>query len=134
VGRLQGYKLLKVATVCILPCLLLTACKEESGFRTGSKVSNAYVNPSTVKEVPKEDIKAKGFEYEYENLIYELVWGDEFEYEGLPDDTKWNYDVGGHGWGNNELQYYTSDKNATVKDGNLIIEAKRKERITITKV
>lgn len=58
---------------------------------------------------------------------YQLVWSDEFNYTGLPDDTKWNYDVGGHGWGNNELQYYTEKRteNARVENGNLIIEAKK---------
>ena len=39
----------------------------------------------------------------------QLVWSDEFNYTGLPDPTKWNYDMGGWGWGNNELQYYTKD-------------------------
>ena len=39
-----------------------------------------------------------------------LVWSDEFNYTGLPDSTRWNYDVGGHGWGNHELQYYTNKK------------------------
>lgn len=54
------------------------------------------------------------------------VWGDEFEYEGKPDPAKWGYDIGGHGWGNNELQYYTDDlKNAYVADGKLIITAIR---------
>lgn len=55
----------------------------------------------------------------------ELTWSDEFNYEGLPDDTKWGYDVGGSGWDNQELQYYTEDrlKNARVENGNLIIEA-----------
>ncbi len=55
----------------------------------------------------------------------ELIWSDEFNYIGLPDSTKWNYDVGGHGWGNNELQYYTRARkeNARVENGNLIIEA-----------
>ncbi|MDO8952397.1 MAG: glycerophosphodiester phosphodiesterase family protein, partial [Draconibacterium sp.] len=28
---------------------------------------------------------------------YQLVWADEFDYSGLPDSTKWNYDIGGHG-------------------------------------
>ncbi len=58
-----------------------------------------------------------------------LIWSDEFNYTGLPDSTKWKYDVGGHGWGNNELQYYTSKQlsNARVENGNLIIEA-RKEK------
>ena len=54
-----------------------------------------------------------------------MVWNDEFNYKGLPDSTKWNYDVGGQGWGNRELQYYTSKnlKNARVEKGFLIIEA-----------
>ena len=59
----------------------------------------------------------------------QLVWSDEFNYEGLPDPTKWNYDVGGWGWGNNELQYYTKDSlgNARVQNGLLIIELKQQK-------
>ena len=56
---------------------------------------------------------------------YELVWSDEFDYEGMPDETKWSYDIGGHGWGNQELQYYTADKNAFVSEGRLVIEARK---------
>jgi len=56
---------------------------------------------------------------------WNIVWSDEFKYTGLPDSTKWTYDVGGHGWGNGEEQYYTSKrlKNARVEDDLLIIEA-----------
>jgi len=58
---------------------------------------------------------------------YELVWSDEFNYTGLPDSTLWTPEVGGGGWGNNELQYYTKDNlsNARVEDGHLIIEASK---------
>jgi beta-glucanase (GH16 family) len=58
-----------------------------------------------------------------------LVWSDEFSVNGLPDSAKWNYDVGGHGWGNNELQYYTSKntRNARVEKGFLIIEAHKEQ-------
>jgi beta-glucanase (GH16 family) len=58
---------------------------------------------------------------------WKLVWADEFNYKGLPDSNKWNYDVGGHGWGNNELQYYTKANlsNARVEKGSLIIEARK---------
>lgn len=53
-------------------------------------------------------------------------WQDEFSYTGLPDSTKWGYDIGGSGWGNNELEYYTKDlKNAHVENGVLSIEALR---------
>lgn len=58
---------------------------------------------------------------------WQLVWSDEFNYSGLPDPAKWGYDVGGHGWGNKELQFYTERRkeNARVEDGHLIIEARR---------
>ena len=56
-----------------------------------------------------------------------FLWSDEFDYEGLPESTKWDYDTGGSGWGNNELQYYTSDQNAYVTEGNLVIEARKEE-------
>lgn len=32
-----------------------------------------------------------------------LVWSDEFNYSGLPDSGRWDYEVGGNGFGNNEL-------------------------------
>ena len=76
----------------------------------------------------QEDLKAVGYEYDRESLTWELVWSEEFDYEGEPDPDKWGYDVGGSGWGNNELQYYTEGDNATVKDGCLVIEA-RKETV-----
>ena len=58
-----------------------------------------------------------------------LVWGDEFDYTGLPDTAKWNYDMGGHGWGNNELQFYTAarSENARAENGHLIIEARKED-------
>ena len=58
-----------------------------------------------------------------------LVWSDEFDKNGLPDSTKWNYDTGGDGWGNNELQYYTSNRaqNARVDSGLLVIEARKED-------
>src|ERR1044071_8943497 len=60
---------------------------------------------------------------------WRLVWADEFDYNGLPDPAKWGYDVGGHGWGNKELQFYTKDRkeNARVENGHLIIEARRED-------
>lgn len=56
-----------------------------------------------------------------------LVWFEDFNYTGLPDSSDWYYDVGGHGWGNNELQYYTQGRleNTRVENGTLIIEARK---------
>ena len=59
-----------------------------------------------------------------------LKWSDEFNYNGLPDATKWNYDEGGHGWGNREKQYYTTadTNNAIVKNGVLSIISRKEKK------
>ena len=59
-----------------------------------------------------------------------LVWSDEFNYSGLPDSTKWGYDVGGNGWGNNEAQFYTKAdiNNAVVGNGYLSIITHKEKR------
>ncbi len=63
---------------------------------------------------------------------WKLKWSDEFDYTGLPDSTKWDYDVGGHGWGNNELQYYTraDTNNAVVRNGRLLITLRKQLKDT----
>lgn len=62
-----------------------------------------------------------------------LIWSDEFNYKGLPDSSKWNYDVGGDGYGNNEAQFYTKNRpeNARVETEILSLKPKKKtgERI-----
>lgn len=55
-----------------------------------------------------------------------LNWSDEFNGANgsSPDPTKWAMEVGGGGWGNNELQTYTNrPQNVQVQDGNLVITA-----------
>lgn len=60
------------------------------------------------------------------NIKFSLVWSDEFDTPGSPDATKWGFDTGGGGWGNNELEYYTSrPDNCIVSNGTLKIIAKR---------
>lgn len=57
-----------------------------------------------------------------------LTWSDEFNGTTgqLPDATKWTYDLGGGGWGNNELETYTNSTSNISMDGNghLVITAK----------
>jgi beta-glucanase (GH16 family) len=71
------------------------------------------------------------------NNNWQLVWSDEFNGPtgSLPDSTKWTYDTGGGGWGNNEEEVYcaagsnaspcnTATPNAALDgNGNLVVSA-----------
>lgn len=59
-----------------------------------------------------------------EDRTYQLVWQDEFDTDGAPDESKWVFDLGAGGWGNNELQTYTNDaQNIVIEEGLLRITA-----------
>jgi beta-glucanase (GH16 family) len=57
------------------------------------------------------------------------TWSDEFDGAAgsLPDPSRWRFDVGGHGWGNNQLEYDTDRAVNASHDGNgnLLIVARR---------
>jgi beta-glucanase (GH16 family) len=54
-----------------------------------------------------------------------LVWSDEFTGPGVSL-SNWTYDYGAGGWGNSELEYYTSRPvNAATVNGALVIVAKK---------
>ena len=54
-----------------------------------------------------------------------LVWSDDFNGSTISS-ANWGFDLGGGGWGNNELENYTSrTENARISNGMLIIEARR---------
>lgn len=60
-------------------------------------------------------------------IEYELVWEDDFTFNGAPSSARWSYDLGdGNGWGNNEEQFYTDrSDNVFIENGILNIIAKR---------
>ena len=54
-------------------------------------------------------------------VAYNLAWSDEFNGNGAPDPAKWGYDLGNNnGWGNNELEYYTSRPENVVQQGGVL--------------
>jgi beta-glucanase (GH16 family) len=64
--------------------------------------------------------------------VWTLAWSDEFDGPNgsAIDSSKWSFDVGGNGWGNNELETYTSRvTNAHLEGGLLVIKA-LKETLT----
>lgn len=54
---------------------------------------------------------------------YQLVWADEFNGSSI-DQSVWNFETGGNGWGNHEQEYY-QQSNASIENGNLVITAKK---------
>ncbi|NVJ63177.1 MAG: glycoside hydrolase family 16 protein [Flavobacteriaceae bacterium] len=56
-----------------------------------------------------------------------LVWSDEFDYQGRPDETKWHHQTfapNNGSWFNGELQHYVnSEENTYVSDGTLKVKA-----------
>lgn len=58
--------------------------------------------------------------------VWSLTWSDEFNGPNgsSVDPSKWAFDIGGNGWGNNELETYTNrTANAVLQDGALVIKA-----------
>ncbi|MGC1637285.1 MAG: glycoside hydrolase family 16 protein [Candidatus Acidiferrales bacterium] len=61
-----------------------------------------------------------------EKSPWTLVWSDEFNAAdgSRPNPAKWKFEVGGNGWGNHELEYYTNrPENSFIHNGNLVIQA-----------
>lgn len=107
------------------------AVVEGSPFQAGTHKMRIHANEETKIDSIKWELMIpfeETLETKTQNMegdSWELVWSDEFELDGLPDNSKWLYNVGNWGWGNNELQYYTqaNSENARVENGSLIIEA-----------
>jgi len=95
----------------ILPIavMLLTVASMSSCSKSSGNLSN---NNTVI--VPKDTTKKP---------VYALAWSDEFDGPNI-DDTKWHFETGGGGWGNNEREYYQPD-NATISNGNLVITVKK---------
>ena len=93
---------------------------DQQGLVTALKPGNATITLST----PVESVTAL-VAVEHNWGEYSLVWSDEFNGDKL-DESVWNYNTGGNGWGNNELQYYTTrPENIRIVNGCLEIEARK---------
>ena len=108
---------------------------EGSPFRAGNHKIKVHASEGevTIDKIVftlmvEHQVTPKLYEQKMNGDEWKLVWSDEFDGE-VVDTTKWNYDFGDWGWGNNELQYYTDNRkeNARVEDGNLIIEARKND-------
>ena len=93
---------------------------DNQGKVTALQSGNATITLSS----PVESVSAL-VAVEHQWGEYALVWSDEFDGDKV-DESIWNYNIGGNGWGNNELQYYTNrPENIRLINGCLEIEARK---------
>lgn len=90
--------------------------------------ADAYISSSEKVTIQLPDITdgipTTGYSSPTSYEGHTLVWQDEFDGDEIS--SVWTFEIGtgNNGWGNNELQYYRKE-NTRLKDGYLIIEAKK---------
>ena len=108
---------------------LTVSVKDKAGNSASKTVCIIVKEQDKYNDIVRNEIISDEYKDINEQIVlekYKLVWADEFNYTGKPNDKYWNYDIGNGswGWGNNEKQYYTSDqKNVYVENGALRITA-----------
>jgi beta-glucanase (GH16 family) len=102
----------------------LTATAALALVLSASLVTSAAAAPST-----PGDGTASGAQAAADAQAAALTWSDEFNGAAgsAPNGANWNFETGAGGWGNNELQNYTSSRNNSALDGNgnLVITARQ---------
>jgi beta-glucanase (GH16 family) len=93
---------------------------------TGSAPSDDTMSPVEETMASADSTPAMDAPSEETLPGWKLVWSDEFDGAdgSAVDPKKWKHDVGGHGFGNQEREYYTDGtENAQIKGGQLVITA-----------
>jgi beta-glucanase (GH16 family) len=104
--------------------------KRGRGLRSRRKLFAARTGLGVLLIIPLTIIfgsflSARPKAYASNPAVWSLVWSDEFDGPNgsAVDSSKWSFDIGGNGWGNNELETYTSrTANADLEGGLLVIK------------
>ncbi|MFH0992964.1 MAG: glycoside hydrolase family 16 protein [bacterium] len=141
-----GCDLIKTTTATTTPTTTETSTSTTSSTTTESTTSETTTTAATTTtETTTTGTTTTGTEATMTALIDTIpeecsaidvvdgwvpVWCDEFEAETpgtIIDTTKWSYQTGGGGFGNQELQYYTGadHDNIAIVDGSLVITARK---------
>ncbi|MCR5430491.1 MAG: family 16 glycosylhydrolase [Eubacterium sp.] len=92
--------------------------KKTSFYNSGLQKGRFYYYK--IQAYGKKGIKSEDLSSAVSVRTWKQIWSDEFNGNKV-DDSKWQYDTGGGGWGNRELQIYRPENNI-VKDGKLLIK------------
>ncbi len=113
-GKHQSALVRGVNNVAVTDGLLTIELKASKG----QALLNAIIVRKTTQTQVKESFSDK----------WKLVWSDEFNYQGIPDPSKWSYDIWPARKVNGEDQAYTDQlKNVEVTNGNLVITAYKED-------
>ncbi len=97
---------------------LHTAYLDDVGLTTIEDVSVVTISGAEAA-ADEEGVFVLDESVTWDSRQWNLMWSDEFDAEaGAPiNDEFWTCEVGGQGWGNNELQYYTQRPENVSHDG-----------------
>lgn len=103
----------------------LIFCFAGPGLGTGPGTRTASAMPLVSAPGDAHPADTTGFVSPRSYPGYHLIWHDEFNGKTLST-RDWNFEEGGHGWGNHELEYYTARKqNVFLSGGMLVIQARK---------
>lgn len=105
----------RILMIAFIGALLLSvaACRAAAPPPTATAVPTVTAVPTIAPTATPE----------WQREGWTLTWQDEFTGPEI-DLSKWTHELGGGGWGNAELQYYSNrPENSRIEDGKLIIEA-----------
>jgi beta-glucanase (GH16 family) len=105
----------------------LREIQEEFYIELSNSINAEIVTARTYGSIKNDDYSVPTSNDGYSTPMiyagYALEWGDEFSSPDI-NEAAWGYDIGGNGWGNQELEHYTNRKdNSFISSGNLVIEA-----------
>jgi beta-glucanase (GH16 family) len=107
-----------------------TSATTTTSTQTTSTTTTTTTSPTTTTTLDPNSLLANiPTECEGVEVVAGWVptWCEEFNYEGAVNPAKWRHQVAGGGFGNQELQYYTSRSQNAIVDGNKLIITAIKE-------
>ena len=110
---------------------IISESDEKFQITLSNPVLGKLLNTQAIITILDEDenvvIDGSGYDAPTIYQGYQRIWEDEFDGDEIDSDV-WCYDIGGHGWGNNELQHYTDrGTNSFQTQGYMFIEAREEK-------
>jgi beta-glucanase (GH16 family) len=116
-----------VGLIAIYP---LTGCASLGG--SPGAVPTPVIGPSIAATLTTVVATPVTTTHHSQTSLWKLVWSDEFNgpQGAPPDPNKWTPEIGGEGWGNQQLEYDTNNKNAYQDgQGHLVLEARKNDAV-----